>query len=78
MNDKRRVNLPKPATPAQVALDIVNLGGLVEFRALCNAHRRPTASDGVTWHDCTGCWGVFLESELSAETGLCEKCERGE
>ena len=64
---------PKPATPAEVSLFIESIGGLIPRRELFPAYR-PTVSDGWTWHDCTRCDGVFLESELCEVTGFCAEC----
>lgn len=55
--------------------------GFVPFRTeadwLYNAIEqvsRPAVSDGVTWHDCVGCEGVFTEDELCEITGFCAAC----
>ena len=65
---------PVPDTPEQVAETIARLGGLHIWRGNFPAYRRPQ-SDGLRWHDCVGCGGVFLASELSAESGLCGVCD---
>lgn len=39
MDTKRKGRLPVPRTPAQVQLDIVNIGGIIEYKPLCPPFR---------------------------------------